>query len=562
MPVGYVRPIVRALTGAGALMLVLAASSWALLGTTAGSVISGAFDGESIGFINKYVAIHKSLDPDVRTLGYFIENGTSVLMRLSLVLSAAGVALLLLRRSLAIRIAQFFDASERPEILALFRIAVAAGFLVWISVTPVSPFLSVPEIFIVPPPGMGWAVSLLPLDPDLLVALQIILFVSSVLLLVGLRTPIAATVTTVAGVILLGFPQFFGKVDHYHHLIWFAALLSVSRAGDAWSVDAILRNKKVRRGTPGPSREYALPLRVAMVLIGCMYLFPGIWKIIIGGWAWPAETIRFQLYAKWMSLDWLPSLRIDQSLMFLTAAGLGVIAFECFFLLALLHERWRQRIAFGGILFHISVWLMMGINFWSLIICYVVFLDSRILGRFGLLNQMQEGAFPGTIRHESDGDPGPRLRLVRYLGGALLGLSFLSGATLTDSWPIAVYPTFAGVPEPNAFVLSLQIEEQEGNRREIRPLREAGFRDLFGASRAEGLVHQIVWEPDTSKRNDKARSLVSLIRPLIPDLARGGRVTIMRDLVRVDPAYWGSPPVRREILTEIELSGRKGVVGE
>src|SRR5262249_50715778 len=85
------------------------------------------------------------------------------------------------------------------------------------------------------------------------------------------------TVTAaVTSLYALGIPQLYGKVDHYHHLVWLALLLAASPCADALSLDA--------RGrlTPPRSVRYGFPLRVAWLLIGACYLFPGLAKL--GEW--------------------------------------------------------------------------------------------------------------------------------------------------------------------------------------------------------------------------------------------------------------------------------------
>ena len=36
---------------------------------------------------------------------------------------------------------------------------------------------------------------------------------------------------------IAGIPQFFGKINHIHHLIWFMAIFAVSPCADVLSID-------------------------------------------------------------------------------------------------------------------------------------------------------------------------------------------------------------------------------------------------------------------------------------------------------------------------------------
>ena len=56
-------------------------------------------------------------------------------------------------------------------------------------------------------------------------------FLSSFTGMVGLFTRTSALFTTVLSFYVLGIPQFYGKVNHYHHLLWFAGILRQADAG-------------------------------------------------------------------------------------------------------------------------------------------------------------------------------------------------------------------------------------------------------------------------------------------------------------------------------------------
>ncbi len=105
---------------------------------------------------------------------------------------------------------------------------------------------------------------------------------------------------------MLGVPYFFGKVDHVnHHLIWFAALLCLSRAGDAWSIDA-WRRRRAAPSSAEPSIAYALPIRLAWLLIGVSYFFAGLSKLMAGPeWVF-SDHLKYLLYQAWADKGFLP----------------------------------------------------------------------------------------------------------------------------------------------------------------------------------------------------------------------------------------------------------------
>ena len=63
-------------------VIVVSVVLWVLWQFYADHLIEAAFNGQSLSLVNKYVAIHRSIDPAQRTLGYFVENGKPVVPRL------------------------------------------------------------------------------------------------------------------------------------------------------------------------------------------------------------------------------------------------------------------------------------------------------------------------------------------------------------------------------------------------------------------------------------------------------------------------------------------------
>jgi hypothetical protein len=132
--------------------------------------------------------------------------------------------------------------------------------------------------------------------------------------LIGFWSRTSALLTAFFGFYVLGIAQIFGKVNHYHHIIWFSALLAASPCGAMLSCDAIFFAwKRADRGItrpPGASLAYAVPLRFVQLLLGLIYFFPGFWKVWWGGLDWVlSENLKFQMYLKWMEVSsWTPFL--------------------------------------------------------------------------------------------------------------------------------------------------------------------------------------------------------------------------------------------------------------
>ena len=122
--------------------------------------------------------------------------------------------------------------------------------------------------------------------------------VACALALVGAGTRVSAPCAVLLGVFVLGVPQFFGKLNHDHHVLWFAAILAASRCGDALSFDGWRSGVR-----PAPDVAYGLPLRLCWVLVGVVYFFPGLWKAWVAGADWIAgDALRLHMHDKWLEL--------------------------------------------------------------------------------------------------------------------------------------------------------------------------------------------------------------------------------------------------------------------
>jgi hypothetical protein len=209
---------------------------------------------------------------------------------------------------------------------------------------------------------------------------------------IGLFSRSSALACTLLGFYCFGIPQFYGKVDHNHHLLWFAIILAVSPCGDFFTLDASRsawkRADREITDPPSPSQAYALPLRFVMLLMGVIYFFPGFWKLWQSGFDWfLTDNLPRQLYLFWTwSFDglWLPAFRIDQHVLLYRIAAAATPLFELSFVFFMFHRTLRAVSAVGGLIFHASTNWFMRISFLSLRVCYVALIDwAWIFGRIG-----------------------------------------------------------------------------------------------------------------------------------------------------------------------------------
>ncbi|HZN63861.1 MAG TPA: hypothetical protein VFB66_01075 [Tepidisphaeraceae bacterium] len=109
---------------------------------------------------------------------------------------------------------------------------------------------------------------------------------------VGLGTRMSTAVAFLLGTYLIGMRYNFGKTDHVGAILVFTmGILALSRCGDAWSIDSLVRRKRAqKRGEPNPAQvlsgEYRWPVRAVWVVMVMVFFAAGVAKVVQGGAAW------------------------------------------------------------------------------------------------------------------------------------------------------------------------------------------------------------------------------------------------------------------------------------
>lgn len=426
--------------------------------------------------------------------------------------------------------------------------------------------------------------------------------------------------------------------DDYHFLLRFALPRLPIEA--TWITD------------PPRGREYALPLRFTWLLMGFIYLFPGLSKYRFDGLRWLAPGTTDH----WMHLLWFqtgyrpPFVHPDQIPALMVAGAAFTLLFENGFILLVLFRRTRPLAALAGLAFHNSTYYTMRISFWPLQFMYVSLIDWERISKWAFARRpgltfaydgncgvckrtvavLQTIAFPGAVAFVNalDEDAMARARLpvieerrllsdihvfvdgdvfvgydayrrlawrspilwpllpvlalppTRSLGNrvyrrvadhrscavseapseavrvrrvrtaplvaactGLLAILFALGATgLRDyqanrnavaGWPLAIFPTFAGVSDQTTRTLSLRAQTSAGTTATIDLRRRLAF---MSSGRRAGLIDAIVGERDPRRRDRALRALLNYARA-------GGRrlqrVTVVEQRVSIDPSHMG-----------------------
>jgi hypothetical protein len=188
-------------------------------------------------------------------------------------------------RSWLQRLTSYWFEPATPTNLSASRVLFYGGLLVLYWTEDFRNWGSVSPAFWMPVPVFR-ALDLRPLSVDSLNVTQFVWRTALALSAIGLFTRVSMWVACVLGFYLLGLPHNFGHVYHFDALIVIAMLtLAVSRAGDAWSVDARWHG----RSQPSPSGEYTWPIRLIWLSMAFVFLAAGLSKLRHGGIAWVAS---------------------------------------------------------------------------------------------------------------------------------------------------------------------------------------------------------------------------------------------------------------------------------
>lgn len=268
------------------------------------------------------------------------------------------------------------------EPIRLARVLTFGAILVLVAVERPWRYTQLPDEWVFAPRWSGWMEPLMHW-PVVVAATAALVAVCAAVLADRVVRPAMVAAVPLA-VFVLGVPQMYGKVDHYHHLVWFALVLAIGGG-----------------------------VRHLWALMGVAYLIPGLAKlaaldVLSGGGM--LDTINHNRAAHgWFSPAALPAWSSDLLLA-------GTIAFELLFVV-IVFSRWRPAAAVLGVGFHLATLVFMGIFFWWLLVFYpLLFID-----------------------------PGQRERGLRDLAGWLfVGVVAVEAVVVPgQGWPLDSYPQFA-----------------------------------------------------------------------------------------------------------------------
>jgi hypothetical protein len=290
---------------------------------------------------------------------------------------------------------EFWFAPARPTNLAVGRALFFAGILYFAMRVHFADWASVSNAFWMPIP-LFRLTGLQPLPAVQLAALEFVWKTALLLSCVGLFTRASTLVSFVLGLYFFGLPHNFGKIHHNDTLVvLIMGILALSRAGDAFSLDALRAAwRRVPAAiSPGPESpsppreelaEYRWPVRLIAVLMTLVFFGAGFSKLSNSGLAWitsdnMASTLIAHHYSHYPPTDW--GLHLAQWKVPCRALAAATILFELGAPVALLGRR-AAFVIFGSLLcMQIGIWALLGLGFFNYFVCYLFLVPWDRLGR-------------------------------------------------------------------------------------------------------------------------------------------------------------------------------------
>lgn len=128
-----------------------------------------------------------------------------------------------------------------------------------------------------------------------------------------------------------------------------------------------------------------------------------------------------------------------------------------------------------------------------------------------------------------------------------------AGMTLRDSWPIAVYPTFAYLSPRVRTTLEVTGIDGAGRETALRLGQDSNMRARFGDARWQQLLERVAATPDTATRRLLATDLLSVTQVANPNGPQAQFLRLYRVTRSVDPAHWDEPPLNATLLHEFRM---------
>lgn len=355
------------------------------------------------------------------------------------------------------------------------------------------------------PFGYGIFKSVLPPSSLFLETLLTIYPILGWLALLGILVRYTMPLLAFVSFFVLLFPQFVGKMNHYHHIWLVLVFLCFSPCADALSVDSLVRRYRgFKLDAHLPQLRYGRPIVYTWLVLGAAYFFPGFWKFAASGWDWAlTDNVQLKIITKIWELGTEPTIPLQNYPLLCKLGGIGTLVLEIGFPFAMIFPPTRALFAIGAISFHEINKYVMQISFASIEWYYVSFINwSKLFKR--------PSAFkPALFEHIP-------LRSTVVCSIAAGGMYF-AGITAIESWPWANYPTFAPLEERFVNSIEMRINTSSGETQSVLLQNDPSLIEYYGnRTRLRSYLTQVMMEVDTTERTKSFRVFMIYGRKINP----------------------------------------------
>lgn len=486
----------------------------------------------------------------------------------------------------------YWTESDSAKNLALFRIFFMFILTFHTAFHPLEHFLqraALPASARVSLPYMGWLIHHIPISPDLYHVAIVLGVICGLMATLGIFTRYSLLAYSLLALYIFGVPNFFGKLNHNHILVWFPFLLSLGPAGDQFSIDALYKRLRGIKPPLIPHRKYALPLRMIWMQLGIMYLFAGLWKMWAVGLDWCLTDNLVNLMRwEWVeNYDSVPWVRIDKVPWLLKIGGLFVIYFEIFFIILILKPGTRILTFFTGLGFHQSNFYFLNIGFINLQRSYFSLINwEKLMGRiqqipskwwkagalialtialerllhgiyvapftlvlilfvlapklkrrlkFAVLRKLVRRKQNISVSAEPKPRPAPRLALMLLLGGGLLGINAIHGVFSLNSWPFSAYPAYVDYLPDHMELLRIEAQYPDGSPINLYEAAEKAEFRKEELMRLEPGIIQYYHTGEIKTLDKELRHYVDLWAAYFPELEQAAYIEMYLDAYPLAP---------------------------
>lgn len=209
---------------------------------------------------------------------------------------------------------------------------------------------------------------------------------------IGFLTRISTLTAFVLGLYVLGVPHNFGKAGHGDGVLILAiGILALSRCGNAWSLDRIIRSYYT--GPPvkpvAPSGECNWPVKMVWLLSSLVFFAAGVAKLRFSGLEWitsdnMANMLLQHHYKSDPIVGW-GKIIANWPLVCKTLAALTIFV-ELLFPMALFNRYAKWFFVTSMFLMQMGIALLMGVVFTQFMFVYLFWISWDSIGRFILRN--------------------------------------------------------------------------------------------------------------------------------------------------------------------------------